>query len=334
MELYSPGEIARAAGVSTGQARAAFGGRDCLVPHDEAVRVGRQLIDSQRTPFAMFMAPPTWRPRGLPIAVSSTLHAGIVAATVIIAAGLTPRAATFEMPDHRADDMRLIFLAGPGPGGGGGGGGLRQRTPPPQALREGRGSLSSPLPARRPPKPIEPVSTPAEPTLSPIASEALPVVVAPIVGAPADIRDRAGVLEQARADVESRGPGRDGGAGTGAGTGLGDGDGSGVGAGSEGGTGGGPFRPGSGVAPPRLLREVKGDYTDEARRAGISGDVVLEIVVRRDGSVGDVRVLQGLPSGLNERAIQAVRKWHFAPATRQGIAVEVVVEVAMEFRLR
>jgi TonB family protein len=88
------------------------------------------------------------------------------------------------------------------------------------------------------------------------------------------------------------------------------------------------------VVAPRLLKEVKGDYTDEARRAGISGDVVLELVVRRDGTVGEVRVLEGLGGGLNERAIHAVRQWRFAPATRQGAPVDVIVEVAMEFKLR
>jgi TonB family protein len=101
-----------------------------------------------------------------------------------------------------------------------------------------------------------------------------------------------------------------------------------------GGAGGGPFRPGAGIAAPRVLREVKAEYTEDARRAGITGEVVLEIVVRRDGAVGDVRLLKGLGGGLNDRAIQAVRQWRFAPATRQGVAVDVVVEVAVDFKLR
>lgn len=66
----------------------------------------------------------------------------------------------------------------------------------------------------------------------------------------------------------------------------------------------------------------------------MSGDVVLEIVVRRDGAVGDVKVLHGLGSGLNDRAIQAVRQWQFAPARRQGTPVDVIVEVAVEFKVR
>jgi protein TonB len=122
--------------------------------------------------------------------------------------------------------------------------------------------------------------------------------------------------------------------GSGAGTGVGEGDGPGIGPGSGGGIGGGPYRGGSGIEPPRLLREVKAGYTEEARQRRIAGDVLLEIVVRQDGSVGDVKVLQGLGSGLNERAVQAVRQWRFAPARRQGAPVDVIVEVAVEFKIR
>ena len=107
-----------------------------------------------------------------------------------------------------------------------------------------------------------------------------------------------------------------------------------MGAGSGGGTGGGPFRPGSGIEPPRVLREVKADYTEQARRQGIAGEVVLEVLVRRDGSVAEVKVVRGLPGGLNERASDAVRQWRFAPARRFGRPVDVTVEVAVEFRLR
>jgi protein TonB len=79
---------------------------------------------------------------------------------------------------------------------------------------------------------------------------------------------------------------------------------------------------------------VKAIYTDEARRRGITGDVDLEIVVKRDGTVDDVRVLRGLDAGLDQRAMTAVREWRFAPAKRQGEPVDVVVEVSVEFMLR
>ena len=116
--------------------------------------------------------------------------------------------------------------------------------------------------------------------------------------------------------------------------GVGQGTGRGVGPGEGGGTGGGPYRPGSGIDPPGLLREVTPDYTEQARRAGLEGEVLLEIVVGPDGGVSDVRVLRRLGAGLDERAVDAVRQWRFSPARRFGAPVAVVVEVAVEFKLR
>jgi len=60
----------------------------------------------------------------------------------------------------------------------------------------------------------------------------------------------------------------------------------------------------------------------------------MEIVVQRDGTVGDVRVLRSLGAGLEQRAIAAVKQWKFSPARRRGQAVDVVVEVAVGFTLR
>ncbi len=344
-DLYSPAEIARAAGVAEIDVRAALGGARQLVPHAEAVRIGRRLVQRDAggrasagpSPlFGIFAgATPSRRETGVPLAVSSTLHASALALAIFFAAfNQAPRAASLRPADRPNDPMRLVFVAIPGPGGGGGGGGLLQKAPPPKALRDGRSRISSPLLERRDPKPLRPVAAPLEPTPPVLRAEPLPAVTAPIVTAAADTRSRAGVLEQTTADTDSRGSGSGGGVGTGAGTGLGPGSGGGVGAGSGGGTGGGPYRPGSGIEAPQLLSEVKAHYTEDARQHGVSGDVVLEIVVRRDGSVGDVTVRHGLAGGLNDRAVQAVRQWRFAPARRQGAVVDVVVEVAVEFRLR
>jgi TonB family protein len=347
-EVYSPREIARAAGVSEAQVLAALGASFAggYVGHIDAVRIGRALAGNRAPataslqPAAMFTAfgaaAKPHRSAAVPLALSSTLHAGIVAFLVLLTTlNLTPRAATLRIEDRVNDPMRLVFVATPGPGGGGGGGGLLQKAPPPKALRQGRHTISSPLPVRNEPKPIEPVPAPPEPKPAPpLKAEQLPAVVAPIITAPADNRDRIGVLQQTPAETESQGSGKGGGAGTGTGTGLGEGDGTGVGPGSGGGTGGGPYRPGSGIEAPRLLKEVRADYTEEARQRGLAGEVLLEIIVRRDGSVGDVKILQGMGAGLNDRAIQAVKQWKFAPARRLGTPVDVVVEVAVEFKLR
>jgi protein TonB len=337
-DLYSRREIALAAGVPEADVLAMLGPAREFVAHDEAVRVGRLLAGAaaQRLPSGH---PPSLtgripQLRSVPLAVSTMVHVALMAFLFIATFNLAPRAAALKTDDRPADPLRLVFLATPGPGGGGGGGGLLQKAPPPKAMREGRRAITSPVPKRIEPKPIVPAPQPPEPKPQPLKAEQLPVVVAPIVTAPADNRDRIGVLTQTTAQSDSHGPGTGGGAGTGKGTGLGEGDGTGIGPGSGGGTGGGPYRPGSGVEPPRLLQEVKASYTEDARRQGINGDVVLEIVVRRDGTVGEVRVLQGLGGGLNDRAVQAVRQWRFSPAHRLGAAVDVIVEVAVEFKLR
>ena len=342
MNVYSPREIALASGVPEAQVLAALrlasgGDPPAYVAHRDAVRIGRSLTKGTHVPLGHIIPTEATRPLfAVRFALSGTVHAGLIAFIAFMTTlNLAPRAASLPVEDRPADPMRLVFVATPGPGGGGGGGGLQQKPKPPKALREGKHTISSPLPQRREPKPLEPVPTPPEPKPAPpLKAEQLPAVVAPIITAPADSRDRIGVLEKTTAENESHGPGKGGGAGTGTGTGLGSGDGSGVGPGSGGGTGGGPYRPGSGIQPPRLLHEVRADYTEEARGRGIAGEVELEIVVRRDGTVGDAKIMKGLPAGLNDRAVQAVRQWRFAPATRQGTPVDVIVEVSVEFKLR
>lgn len=342
-DLFSPAEIAHASGASIEQAIAIVGRADALVPYAEAVRTGRALRranagEGDRGSASLFASvigrsSDAHPPAGVTLALSSTIHVGLLAGVLFMTTlGLAPRAAS--LATDRIEDMRLVFVAKPGPGGGGGGGGLRQPASAPKAMRQGTHAISSPLPRREMPKAIVPAPTPPEPKPQPIKAESLPVVVAPVIPVPADPRDRAGVLASTPAETTSRGPGSGGGVGTGTGTGVGEGDGSGIGPGSGGGTGGGPYRPGSGIDPPRLVHEVKADYTEEARQRGVAGEVVLEIVVRRDGTVGDTRVLQGLGHGLDERAVNAVRQWRFSPARRMNAPVDVIVEVSVEFRLR
>jgi protein TonB len=358
-DVYTARDIAQAAGVSEtrvlqlvarGEIRsiaaqlpiAADPDLAGFVAHDEAVRAVRALKQGStvgvggalglgRELFAQGVRAD--RSTTVPLIVSTSLH-GLAVASILFIASLG-----FAVADERTEPLkepepiRMVFLSIPGPGGGGGGGGMKMKTPPPRAERKGIEKISSPLPARKLPPPMRPEPKPPEPP-KPIEAKQLPPVMAPIPTKQAEPEDREGVLAKAPETVPSQGPGSGGGVGSGQGTGLGKGDGTGVGEGSGGGYGGGPFRPGSGVEPPRLLREVKADYTDEARRGNIEGEVELEIVVRRDGTVGDVKVMRGLRGGLNDRAVQAVRQWRFAPGRMKGVPVDVVVEVGVEFRLR
>lgn len=358
-DVYTARDIAAAAGVSDVRvldllargeirsvaAQSPIGGQaelDGFVTQGEAVRAVRALragtsvgiageLGLGRELFARGFRPQ--RSATVPLVVSTSLH-GLAVASILFIASLGLAVADERTEPIKDEPIRMVFLVSPGPGGGGGGGGLMQKAPPPKAMRKGVEKISSPLPARKLPPPMRPTPRPPEPPPPPLEAKALPPVMAPIANKPAEAENRVGVLAKVPETPPSQGPGAGGGAGTGRGTGLGDGDGSGIGDGSGGGTGGGPFRPGSGVEPPRLLREVKADYTDEARRANLEGEVELEIVVRRDGTVGDVKVLRGLRGGLSERAIQAVRQWRFAPGRMKGTPVDVVVQVGVEFRLR
>jgi len=345
-DVYSVAEIAQAAGVPVASVEA-FVAQGLLRPvsplhpfyrFDQAVLAVRALRRQPMQDPAFLFNQPTFEhtSTGLPVAVSSTFHAFVAGAIIFISTIGFPQASA--QSEHQLDkvETRLVFLATPGPGGGGGGGGLRQKAPPPRAQRKGNAHLDSPIPVRQAPKPIEPVAKPEPPPPPPpVKPEPLPPVVAPVAAVAANVKDAAGVIDTpAPKESDSRGPGSGGGVGTGTGTGLGKGDGSGIGDGSGGGMGGGPYRPGSGITPPQVLHEVKADYTEDARRRSIEGEVVLEIVVRRDGSVGDVRLINGLPSGLNDRAMAAVKQWRFSPAHRLGQHVDVIVEVAVEFKLR
>lgn len=344
-DVYSIQEIARAAAVpvsrvealiATDQFHPIAGASGFFVKSEAVAAVRTLLADGGRSAALLFDKPEFAHASvKMPVAAASAVHAGIAAALILISTIGLPEAAENPLRLEPVQ-TRLVFIASPGPGGGGGGGGLRQKAPPPRAQRKGKSSLDSPVPVRKPPKPIEAAPKPEPPPPPPeVKPEPLPPVVAPVATVAANEIDRPGLIDEpAPKESDSRGPGVGGGVGSGTGTGLGKGTGSGIGDGSGGGMGGGPYRPGSGVNAPRLIREVKASYTEDARRGNLEGEVVLEIVVRRDGSVGDVKLIDGLPSGLNERAIAAVRQWRFAPATRLGQAVDVIVEVSVEFKLR
>lgn len=86
--------------------------------------------------------------------------------------------------------------------------------------------------------------------------------------------------------------------------------------------------------PARLVHGFAPSYPEAARAAGIEGDVRLELVVSTSGAVESARVVRGIGHGLDEAALQAVRQFHFAPATREGHAVRVRMGWSMQFRLQ
>jgi protein TonB len=103
--------------------------------------------------------------------------------------------------------------------------------------------------------------------------------------------------------------------------------------GQVGGSGDKPMRVGGDVNPPVAVKRVDPIYPDVARKARIEGMVILETIIDRDGNVTDVRVLKGLPLGLDQSAVDAVKRWKFKPGTLNGQAVPVIFTLTVNFTL-
>jgi periplasmic protein TonB len=218
-----------------------------------------------------------------------------------------------------ADFQPKAAMKKPDAGGGGGGGdrsplpasrgkapkfALRQFTPPEQVIANATPRLTM------------------EPTLIGDPSIQLPHINSDQWGDPL-----------ARLGPPSNGPGSGGGIGSGKGGGVGSGNGGGFGPGSGGGVGGGAFRVGGGVSAPVLLSKVEPEYSEEARKAKFQGTVLLYIEVDPSGRAVNVRVVRSLGLGLDEKAVEAVKKWKFKPGYKNGQPVTVQATIEVNFRL-
>jgi periplasmic protein TonB len=142
-----------------------------------------------------------------------------------------------------------------------------------------------------------------------------------------------GDLFSPNAVLPSNGTGGPGGIGDGLGTGIGTGHGLGDGPGSERGYGAGFYYPGKGVTAPHVIYNPDPEYSEEARRLKYQGSVVLSLIVDPVGNVRQIRVARSLGMGLDEKAVEAVQKWRFAPGMKDGRPVAVQVNVDVTFRL-
>lgn len=121
--------------------------------------------------------------------------------------------------------------------------------------------------------------------------------------------------------------------GNGRGTGMGSGDGSGLGPGSGGNTGGGPKRIGGGVSAPVLIYSVEPEFSEEARKAKVAGNVLVNLWVGTDGLPTHVHVIRGVGMGLDEKAVEAVKQYKFRPAMENGKPVLVELNVEVNFQI-
>jgi TonB family protein len=131
----------------------------------------------------------------------------------------------------------------------------------------------------------------------------------------------------------SNGPGKKGGIGTGNDGGQGGNRGPGSGPGDDGGVSGIQAHILGSIVAPFLLTQVDPEYTDEARRAKLQGVVVLHIDVDAHGRPQNIKVVEGLGLGLDERAVDAVSQWKFRPGTVNGKPAVTSAEIRVTFRL-
>jgi TonB family protein len=95
----------------------------------------------------------------------------------------------------------------------------------------------------------------------------------------------------------------------------------------------GAYRIGAGVSAPMVLFKIEPEYSEEARKAKFQGSVMLSIVVDQYGEPQDIKVLRPLGMGLDQQAMDAVRRWVFKPGRKDGSSVAVFAQIEVSFHL-
>jgi protein TonB len=94
-----------------------------------------------------------------------------------------------------------------------------------------------------------------------------------------------------------------------------------------------PPRPGGEIRAPGLVTRVEPVYPEAARRAGQQGIVLLEAIIAASGDIEEVTVVKSGGPLFDSAAVAAVRRWKYRPATLNGRAVRVLLNVTVSFRL-
>ena len=262
----------------------------------------------------------------LPWVLSIAIHAGLVGLALmpwsserIARPKLNGTEVVLYTPP--TNDINTIQL--PGRSRGGGGGGKHELTRASRGVlpRGADRQLAPPNPA--PPKNPEPQLI-VEPTIVAPQLTQLPQLTLLNLGDPNGI-----------VSPPSSGTGDGGGIGNrGKGRGIDDGEGPGIGRGKDGGRGDGTLVLGGDVSAPTVIYRVEPEYSEEARRARYQGIVVLQAVIRRDGQVDMIHLVRSLGFGLDQNAIEALKKWRFRPAMKDGMPVDSTLNIEVRFNLR
>jgi protein TonB len=262
---------------------------------------------------------------GTPRLISIGIHGALVTVALIPWASRLPlrpklneTAVILYTPSHLEAPPRPL----PDHSKGGGGGGKRELLPASRGVLPRGADRQLAPPDPEPPKNPDPTLV-VEPTIvAPDLASLRPLNLL-------DIGDPRGVI-----GPPSSGPGKNGGIGNG--DGRGDGDGSGPGGinGSGGGCCEGPYRAGGGISAPTVVYRVEPEYSEEARKARRQGTVMFEAVIRKDGRIDVVHIVRGLGFGLDQSAIEALKAWRFLPGRKNGVPVDVQMNIEVTFNIR
>jgi TonB family protein len=205
--------------------------------------------------------------------------------------------------------------------GGGGGGGDRSM------IEANKGKL--------PQKSPDPMTPPTPVTLEhPKLPEPAAINVQQDIQLPNNDMPMIGMKNSSNVTLASAGGGSGAGMGSGAGGGLGSGYGNGYGPGSGGNAGGGVYQVGGRISNPVLVIQPEAEFSDEARRAKYQGVCIVGMIVDAQGNPQNVHVIRTLGMGLDEKAMEAVRKYKFKPAMKDGkTPVAVMITVEVDFHL-
>ncbi|MDQ1468721.1 MAG: periplasmic protein TonB [Bryobacterales bacterium] len=89
------------------------------------------------------------------------------------------------------------------------------------------------------------------------------------------------------------------------------------------------YQVGAGVSQPKVIRQVQPEHP--ARGFRISGAVLIGLVVGSNGEPRDVHVVKSLEKEIDQSAVEAVQKWRFEPAKKDGKPVAAKVSVEIRF---
>ena len=96
----------------------------------------------------------------------------------------------------------------------------------------------------------------------------------------------------------------------------------------------GPIHVGGDVQAPVKVHAPQPQYTEIARKARIQGVVIVQAIINKQGTVTNVKVLKGLPMGLDTAAVESIKTWRFEPATLNGKPVDVYYNLTVNFTLQ